>query len=51
MTETDLFGAVGGLSEDDILRIKLLSARCGGWIVWGEEGCTWISIDDWDPTA
>ena len=24
-----------------------LSKKCGGWIVWGERGETWIALADW----
>ena len=36
------------ITQKHVARLKELSERCEGWIVWGDKGERWVSIERWE---
>ena len=41
---------MGSVFSEDVQRLRELSEKCGGWIVWDDTpGEKWVSLSDWAP--
>jgi hypothetical protein len=35
------------VGQANAARLRYLSSKCGGWIVWGEAGLLYVPLEEW----